>query len=151
MSRSGYVDDCEQWELIKYRGQVASAMRGRRGQAFLRELLAALDGMPDKVLISEDLVTEEGDACAIGVACQSRGLKIDPLGEYEPEDLGVMLGIARQLAAEIVYENDEGGPWGTSGETPAKRWTRMRRWVARRIMPTDAELIPIQEPGHEQA
>jgi hypothetical protein len=37
MSRSGYSDDLENWSLIRWRGAVASAIRGRRGQAFLRE------------------------------------------------------------------------------------------------------------------
>ena len=56
MSRSGYSDDLETWQLIKWRGQVMSAIRGKRGQKFLRELLAALDAMPKKILITEDLI-----------------------------------------------------------------------------------------------
>lgn len=57
MSRSGYTDDTEdQWSLIRYRGAVASAIRGARGQAFLREMLTALDAMPEKRLISGALV-----------------------------------------------------------------------------------------------
>lgn len=57
MSRSGYVDDMgDQWAMIRYRGAVSSAIRGRRGQAFLREMLAALDAMPEKRLISGALV-----------------------------------------------------------------------------------------------
>ena len=39
MSRSGYCDELEQSELAMWRGQVASAIRGKRGQAFLVELL----------------------------------------------------------------------------------------------------------------
>jgi hypothetical protein len=46
MSRSGYSDDHSEWDLIRWRGAVASAIRGKRGQAFLRELLVALDAMP---------------------------------------------------------------------------------------------------------
>ena len=56
MSRSGYHDDCEGWDLI--RGAVKSAIRGRRGQAFLKEMLAALDALPEKRLITEDLVID---------------------------------------------------------------------------------------------
>jgi len=41
MSRSGYSDDCEGSELAMWRGQVASAKRGKRGQRFFRELVAA--------------------------------------------------------------------------------------------------------------
>lgn len=35
MSRSGYTDDCDGWQLIMYRGAVASAIRGARGQRLL--------------------------------------------------------------------------------------------------------------------
>lgn len=57
MSRSGYTEDCDDnWQLIRWRGAVASAIRGKRGQAFLRELLAALDAMPEKRLIADALV-----------------------------------------------------------------------------------------------
>ncbi len=43
MSRSGYCDDGpsdqeEQWAMIRYAGQLASAKRGKRGQQFFREL-----------------------------------------------------------------------------------------------------------------
>jgi hypothetical protein len=38
--------------------------------------------------------------------------------------------IAKCLAQEVVYENDE-SPW--RAETPEQRWTRMRKWVAAKI------------------
>jgi hypothetical protein len=44
MSRSGYVDDVDQKDLAMYRGAVASAIRGKRGQALLREMREAMDG-----------------------------------------------------------------------------------------------------------
>ena len=48
MSRSGYSDDIDDnWAHIMWRGRVASSIRGKRGQAMLRELLAALDAMPE--------------------------------------------------------------------------------------------------------
>lgn len=61
MSRSGYIDDYDDdnGSLAMYRGQVASAMRGKRGQAFLRGLLSALDEMPEKRLIAGHLVVPE--------------------------------------------------------------------------------------------
>ena len=35
MSRSGYIDDMDDtWQFIKWRGQVASAIRGARGQGY---------------------------------------------------------------------------------------------------------------------
>lgn len=61
MSRSGYNDDIDNWALIKWRGQVASAIRGKRGQKMLRDLLAALDAMPEKSLIVHELESESGE------------------------------------------------------------------------------------------
>ena len=59
MSRSGYTDDCENLEM--WRGAVRQAIRGKRGQAFLREMLLALDEMSNHRLIQDDLITAEGD------------------------------------------------------------------------------------------
>ena len=64
MSRSGYSDDCSGRELNLWRGAVESAIRGKRGQAFLREMLVALDAMPEKRLIAGELVTPTGEVCA---------------------------------------------------------------------------------------
>ena len=64
MSRSGYVDadDCdegEQWRHIRWRGAIKSAIRGKRGQAFLREMLDALDALPQKRLVPNVLQEAE--------------------------------------------------------------------------------------------
>jgi methionyl-tRNA synthetase len=60
MGRSGYSEDCYDdsnvcflWPSI-----VQRAASGQRGQAFLREMLAAMDAMPDKKLIADELATE---------------------------------------------------------------------------------------------
>ena len=46
MSRHGYSDDCDnEWRAIMWSGAVKSAIKGKRGQAFLKELLAALDAL----------------------------------------------------------------------------------------------------------
>ena len=59
MSRSGYddYDGCEnpEWALIRWRGAVHSALCGKRGQAFLREMALALDEMGEKRLIADEL------------------------------------------------------------------------------------------------
>ena len=57
MSRSGYSDDYEGLGL--YRQTVENALRGKRGQAFLRELLEALDALDEKKLIEGYL--KDGD------------------------------------------------------------------------------------------
>ncbi len=130
MSRSGYVDDCDDpLELGRWRGRVASAIRGRRGQAFLRELRDALDAMPEKQLIADELQTEDGEVCAIGCLGAARGIDMSNLDPEDSDQVAATFGIAEVLAKEIVYENDESWP----RESPQERWARMRKWVDRNI------------------
>lgn len=131
MSRSGYSDDLDDWDLIRWRGQVASAIRGKRGQKLLTEMLAALDAMPDKSLVVGELQTPEGDVCALGALGKARGLDMATLDPEEPESVAAAFNIATQLAQEIVYQNDE----GSYNETPEQRWERMRKWVISAISP----------------
>lgn len=125
MSRHGYVDDIDDYLAFgRYRGQVMSAIRGKRGQAFLRELADVLDAMEVKELIEKELVTPDGQVCAIGAVARARGVdvsKVDPEDYYK---IAKVMGIARALAREIMYENDY--EWG---HTPAARWRIVRRWV----------------------
>ena len=138
MSRSGYVDDePDNWQMIKWRGQVASAIRGRRGQKLLIDLLAALDAMPEKTLIAHELETKDGEVCALGALGKARGLDMQQLDPEEPEEVAAAFGIAPQLAMEIVYMNDDhlDSVWNDSTKryediAPEKRWERMRAWVA---------------------
>lgn len=133
MSRSGYVDYCDDpLQLGRWRAQVKSAIRGRRGQAFLRELAKEMDAMPEKVLIADELINAEGDCCTIGVVCKARNVDVSNVDYDDPEAVGATVDIARQLAAEIEYENDENGPWNGS-ETPKERWQRMRKWVDKHL------------------
>ena len=131
--RSGYDDGYDNWALVRYRGAVASAIRGRRGQGFLREMLAALDAMPQQRLIGESFAAD-GNVCALGAVCASRG--VEPPPDWSCREGGLAaeaadtLGIARALAAEVMSQNDEGGPYR---ESPEWRWRRMRRWVAEQL------------------
>jgi len=137
MTRSGYSDDEPGSNL--YRVAVDCAIHGKRGQSFLRELADEMDAMPEKVLISDELIDSVGDCCTIGVVCKARGLDLSTFDPDEPDQVGDAVGIARSMAAEIEYENDEGywvktsdGRWSW-WETPEQRWTRMRAWVERNI------------------
>lgn len=137
MSRSGYSDDCDNWDLIRWRGQVASAIRGKRGQAFLRDLLAALDAMPNKRLVSGELEAG-GEVCALGCIGRARGIDLQDIDVYDRSGIAKVLNIAEPLAAEIMFENDDDFCyWRLADETEeqyaAKRWQRMRDWVAKRI------------------
>jgi len=130
MSRSGYHDDLDDvLNLGRWRAQVASAVRGKRGQAFLKEMLAALDAMPEGRLIEGDL-EKGGEVCAIGAVGKTRGTDMSELDPECPEQVAHAFGIAHQMAAEIVYLNDEAG---FRNETPRHRYERMRAWVISQI------------------
>jgi hypothetical protein len=88
MSRSGYSDDDEDGTLGLYRANVDRTIKGKRGQEFLRELAAALDAMPEKLLICQELVTEDGDCCTLGVVCKQRGVDVAKIDPEEPRQVG---------------------------------------------------------------
>ena len=142
MSRSGYSEDygCDNhWEMIMWRGAVASAIRGKRGQAFLKEMLAALDGIESRRLIAHELV-HEGDACAMGAVGLARGVDMSRLDPENIEGVAGTFGISDALAKEIAFENDQDFSYGTE-ETPEARYARMRKWVESHIKLSAADKI----------
>ena len=136
MSRSGYDDDCSGWTLICWRGAVNSALKGKRGQKTLREIRDALDAMQVKELAADSLVSADGQFCTLGALGAARGMPLDSLVPDDPEGVAEKFGIATAMVREIVYENDECGPWlpYPQRETPANRWLRMRNWVDQKIL-----------------
>jgi hypothetical protein len=161
MSRSGYIDDCDydQWRHIMWRGQIASTIRGKRGQAFLKEMLAALDALPEKRLIKNHLVIDPVDVygpptadqyyrdnpyqttkpefaevgvCAIGTVGLNRGIDMKALDPEDYNAVAATFGITHQLVREIEYVNDE--QWDTLN-TPESRWQRVRDWCVANIIP----------------
>ena len=158
MSRADYSDDCDDpLQQGRWRAAVNSAMRGRRGQAFLREALAALDAMPDKQLVAGHLVVDGwqgpwsgdevivggdvlvdrrgvpmpmGSVCLLGAVGSARRMDMTGLDPDDMDSVAPAFGIADAMAREIVYWNDEGGP---GCESPEHRWQRMREWVAAQI------------------
>ena len=133
MSRSGYVDDLDSKDWAMWRGRVASATRGKRGQEFLRDLLAALDAMPVKELVVGAL--EEGEeVCAVGALGRARGIDMSKIDPEDGDQVGEVFDISPCLAKEVVYTNDE---W-VNDTTPAHRWKRMREWVAKQIKSSEA-------------
>lgn len=131
MSRSGYTDDCcSEWAMICWRGAVASAIRGRRGQALLRELLEALDAMPEKKLIAHELESD-GQYCALGTVGAKRGLNMSEIDPDEPDQVAAALGVAPALVQEIEYINDEWGIYPHKDDE--SRWRRVRQWVQEQI------------------
>ena len=142
MSRSGYTEDCDGWDLIRWRGQVASALRGKRGQDFLREMLMALDSLPAKRLIAEELEAD-GEVCALGSVGRARGLDMSSLDPCDHKDLAGVFGVAHQMIQEIEYENDE-----FRTEDPERRFARIRAWVVSQVIVRPEELEPQEEPAN---
>ncbi len=131
--RSGYSDDADGPELAMWRGRVASAMRGNRGQQLLRDLLTALDEMPKKRLIANELVNADGEVCLLGAGGRKRA--IEDIDKIDPEDHDVLakrFNVAGCMIQEIEFINDYGGYYA---ETAEKRFSRVRRWVAENIKP----------------
>jgi hypothetical protein len=130
MSRSGYSDDYGSegpWGLIRWRGAVKAALKGKRGQAFLREMVEAMDAMPVKELTAHSLRDHEtGAVCALGAVGAKRGMDLSPLDPDDSFSVASAFGLSDAMVREIVYENDE-GTWDR--ETPAQRWQRMRDWA----------------------
>lgn len=163
MSRSGYDTEIEDHlQYGRYRGRVASAIRGKRGQKMLRDLLAALDAMPQKRLANGFFETPAGDVCALGALGRARGVDISTLDEDDHEALAATFDIAECLAAEVMFMNDEYpstdtkpikvevcGPmrpyfpeWGRHERTiyvpdedaPRRRWAFVRQWVVEQLV-----------------
>lgn len=141
MSRSGYNDyGCdspeEQWAQIRWRGAVTSAIRGKKGQAFLKRALKAIDSLDEKELASNTFESQ-GQYCLLGAVAKNEGVDLSELNdgyddEYgddgeSAECLGFQLGIAPAMAREIVWENDSCSGSGRS------RFEHMRRWVISNI------------------
>jgi hypothetical protein len=153
MSRSGYIDDDyetqkRQWEWIRYRGQVASAIRGKRGQKFLRDLVAALDALPVREL-EAGAFESSGCYCALGALAHHKGIPIpdeirevvfdayDADAELDANMVGDMFNITGALAREIMFENDLGCGFffepSDKRKVREERWQHVRQWAMARI------------------
>lgn len=132
MSRSNYDDEYDGWAAICWRGAVASATKGKRGQQLFKEMVVALDAMPEKRLIASSLECPAG-VCAMGAVGKARGMDMSQIDPEEPSAVAKAFGVAGALAQEIAYMNDE--YCYHRHETPEERWTRMRKWAAEQITP----------------
>lgn len=149
MSRSGYSDSIDNWELIMWRGRVASAIRGKRGQALLKELKKALLALPEKKLCGSAFA-KDGQVCALGAVDLRRKVAAGTDHEtavkliekewpdqdqYSTEFIAGKASqdfdIAECLAQEIMYVNDE--MWEVV--TPEERYKLVLKWVREQIAP----------------
>lgn len=144
--RSGFSEDgdSDNWANIRWSGAINSAIKGKRGQEFLRKLLEALDAMPVKELVYGELEVN-GSFCALGVAGQAMGLDLTKIDTYDWNALSKNLNIAAALARQIMWVNDNtvhDHEWEWNGHNsvrkevlnvPGKRWQVVRDWVVRNI------------------
>lgn len=136
----GYND--EGMPIGLWRGAVKKAIEGRRGQAALRELLAALLALPEHRLAFDSLY-DGRDSCAIGVLALSRAQDAEERDEVILQLLGEdggdivamsqfafeELGLTYTLAWEIIEANDS----DEGHLTPEERWREVVGWVRARI------------------
>ena len=134
MSRSGYTDEFNGWDSVRWRGAVESAIRGARGQSFFRDLLAALNEMPVKRLIANEL-EKGGEFCALGALGAKQGIDLSKIDPEDSSKVAATFNIADALAREVVFMNDE----RSYVEAPEERWVRVRNWVEKQIPKEDRE------------
>jgi hypothetical protein len=142
MSRSSYSDD---WgdefpgQMELFRANVERSIKGKAGQARLRELRDALVALPVKELhpsIFADGTAEAPKVCGLGAwALAKAGGNPDAAhamvpGDADDYETAVALkshGWPKLVVLEAVYENDES--WRSMRETPAERYHRILAWV----------------------
>jgi hypothetical protein len=143
MSRSAYTDDCDDyWAHIRWRGAVASALRGKRGQDFLREMLSALDALETPCLARGSLQTKGGEVCALGSVGRARGIDMADVDPYDYESIANLFGISEALAREIMFVNDE---WCALNAPSKRRFTEVRTWILEQIR-SRGDLVPMSPP-----
>lgn len=125
MSRM-FGDDDEGYGWL-YQQHSDRAIAGRRGQAFLRELIEVLDAMPVKELIDGEL--RSGDrVCALGAVAVARGVDTTGLDSQDLEKVAAALGISTRLAVEVSHQND------SAWIDDATRHAEMRAWAAAQVV-----------------
>ncbi len=143
MGRSGYTEgfgEDDPLAMGRYRQAVHMAMQGKRGQAFLRELLATMDAMEEKRLVAHSFVAGPV-CCAAGLVAVARGIDLsefelpedyDEYAEVDAAGVANALGIAESMVREIMYTNDDYFQRDEQGVEEA-RFQYVRAWVVRQL------------------
>ena len=149
MSRFGYDPEYDtdygskEFQAAVWDRNYARSLRGRKGQAALRELRDALRALSPRRLIEgfcETTIDDDGNevisgVCAIGAMYVARGLPVDnymqseDFSSWDTADVGESMGMSNTMAFGIAYRNDE----TYSDLTPESRWWAMYAWVLQQI------------------
>ena len=130
----------EPWMEGQQAGAQQSAIRGRRGQQLLRDLVGGLDALPAPELSAGALEDEAtGCCCAFGAVRRHRGaaavpLYFDPMEEdLDPPHYAEPFDVAPALAWAVVEVNE---CWSTNNDEAARRqrWQRVRDWAVERLV-----------------
>jgi len=130
----------EPWMEGQQAGAQQSAIRGRRGQQLLRDLVAGLDALPAPELSAGALEDEAtGCCCAFGAVRRYRGaaavpLYFDPMEkDLDPPHYAEPFDVAPALAWAVVEVNEW---WSTNNDEAARRqrWQRVRDWAVGRLV-----------------
>lgn len=145
--RVNYSEDEDfpgQFEL--WQANCQRSLKGKAGQAALRELETALLALPEKRLIADKLQAPDGEVCALGALGRFKGVEVpistdnnynddDCLERLEQEEaviqFGVDLGVPYMVSVAIVERNDGGSYFD---DTPEGRYTAMLTWVQRQLV-----------------
>lgn len=138
-----YVDyEMEPLDQGRWDHNLHQTIRGKKGQALLRDLERALVEMPEKRLIADDLVSETGECCTVGALCAYRKSKAEGLSfrqaalalpNIDTQELGEREGLSSPLAWFLVYQNDDSYEFGRL--SPEDRYTQVLAWVRRVLRP----------------
>jgi hypothetical protein len=129
----------EPWMEGQAAGALRSAIRGRRGQRLLRDLIAGLDALPVPELAAGSLEDPEtGCVCALGAVRLQRGadavpLRFDPTDpDVDWRDLAEPFDISETLADAVVGQNEY---YDGDNDEPSRRcrWRSVRDWAVRNL------------------
>ena len=142
MSRYCDSDDYEYepWMEGQAAGAMQSAIRGRRGQQLLRDLIAGLDALPVPELAAGALEDPEtGCVCALGAVRLQRGAEAVPL-HFDPtdpdidwRDLAEPFDISETLANAVVSQNEYGSSRNDE-QSRRHRWRSVRAWAVGHLL-----------------
>jgi hypothetical protein len=128
MGRISYTDEEDYpGQFALWQSNCLKSLHGKQGQEELRVLRQALIALPEKRLIHDLLVDEDGEVCAIGAYAKYKGLDLQ---KFDPEDatdeVGIEAGMPALAAWKVVEMNDMELH---SGFSPEERYTKILAWV----------------------